>query len=363
MKVAFVIPNTLRTKSAGLEQSVYFLAKEFQKKGVEVEIYCTAQHAQKNVMFDGIPLKEFPRFAPRDTYYLSWPLFRALRRCDADVIHAYGYNTLPAVAAVLAKKKNQQFFLTTASSVSSSQFRRALRPLLAMYYEILQKRIDKIIFLSTWEKNIIRKDLRVADDKCIVFPSGIDSEGIRAVSAKKIPHSILSVGRLVKNKGMHHLISALPLVRKKYPDTTLHIVGDGVERAALKAQAEKLGVGDAVFFHGHIEFSQRKKLYELYAQSTIFSLLSDTESQGLVYGMALAIGQPVLAPHQSAMLDLVNVSCVKSVKNTSDAHEVAEGILSLFDHPKKCSNVDSVVWSWSHVCDEILALYTAAKNP
>lgn len=357
MKVAFVIPTSLTKKAAGVEQAVFFLTKELISRGVDAEIYCPAEKRQ-DVVFDGIRVHEYPFTTKGRNFSFSLDMLNALKKSDADIIHIMGYNTTSAMTGLLAKQKKHRLVMTTASSVSSSRFRKMLRKPLHVFYSLLSKRIDKIIFVSEWEKALILPHLpTIPASKIELFPNGIDLEGVQAANGKPIPHSILSIGRLVKNKGMNRLIAAMPLVLEKYPDATLHIVGDGPEMSALQNQVRTLNVEKAVIFHGFIEFADRKKLYELYARSTMFSLLADTESQGLVYGMAIAIGKPVLAPAQSAMMDLIHAGCAKGITEMDNPSVVADAITDIFAHPFKPLHPEKVVWSWSRVADKNMEVY------
>ncbi len=63
------------------------------------------------------------------------------------------------------------------------------------------------------------------------------------------PMSVVTVGRLVLQKGIDVLLRALPLV----PGVTVTIVGDGPERLNLERLAEELGVAERVTFSGWID--------------------------------------------------------------------------------------------------------------
>lgn len=108
---------------------------------------------------------------------------------------------------------------------------------------------------------------------------------------------ILSVGRLVANKGHDHLIRAFAVTHGNVPTAVLTIVGTGSEEAALRALASELGVADAVTFAGGVTDAERD---ELYRSADIFALLStpvgsEVEGFGIVFLEAGAFGLPVVA--------------------------------------------------------------------
>ena len=82
----------------------------------------------------------------------------------------------------------------------------------------------------------------VPDTKISVIYNAVSVEGagtVPATSVKLASPRIVSAGRLVPWKGMRGLIDAVALVRKKISSASLTIVGDGPERQALQAHAEK----------------------------------------------------------------------------------------------------------------------------
>ena len=103
----------------------------------------------------------------------------------------------------------------------------------------------------------------------------------------------------------------------------LHIVGDGIERANLEQQARELDIQKSVVFHGHIQFEENEKLLKLFGQSQVFSLLADSESQGLVYGMGVASKCHVVATESSAMTELIATKAAHGIGDPDDPREVS----------------------------------------
>lgn len=363
MRVLLVSPGSLRKNAAGIEESVYFLGKSLLENGHDVEVYCTAESPVGKTSLNGLTITEFPRIAPNNAYFFSWEMYRAIQRENHDIIHCYGYNNLCSVFALLAKKNNQKYILTGASSISSSPIRKWLHYPLNWLYTFLGKKIDKIICVSEYEYELFRKTIHISPRKFVRIPNGINVDEWTKIKKKKNNHMILSVGRLVRQKGMHRLISALPIILKKYPHATLHIVGDGVERINLEKQAQELGVKKHVTFYGHIQLEDRNKLHELYARAHVFSLMADSESQGLVYGMAAATRTPIVATHSSAMKDLVKARAAIGIENPDDTETVAKGIMDSFEKPLPVFDINEVIWSWDRIGKEVSRIYNEVLSP
>ncbi|MFZ1987945.1 MAG: glycosyltransferase family 4 protein [Minisyncoccia bacterium] len=126
------------------------------------------------------------------------------------------------------------------------------------------------------------------------------------------PHSfsfaLIAVGRLEKEKRVFDLLEALSLVRTKYPNTGLFIVGDGKERAALVRRARALGLSGNVIFLGnqpnarvflaHAHAFVHASAYEGYGLSLVEAALAKvpivTTDVGVV-GEVFTAGSDVLA--------------------------------------------------------------------
>lgn len=100
--------------------------------------------------------------------------------------------------------------------------------------------------------------------------------------------TLLSVGRLDRNKANDLTISALPML----PDVRLMIAGAGPERDNLEQLARKLGVADRVRFLGAVP---QPELPAYYGAADAMVLASAREGWANVLLEAMACGTPVVA--------------------------------------------------------------------
>lgn len=106
------------------------------------------------------------------------------------------------------------------------------------------------------------------------------------------PGSILFVGRLVRAKGIVHLVDALAGVVTSTP-VHLTIVGDGPLRSDLETRAQHVGIADAVTFRGSLPPSD---VHDLYRRTTVVVVPSiEAEGLNLVALEAMASGAIVVA--------------------------------------------------------------------
>ena len=143
-----------------------------------------------------------------------------------------------------------------------------------------------------------------------VLPMGVDLKDKFSKASKReySPYSLLFVGRLVKKKGLKHLILCLKTLLESNSRYRLTIAGDGPERQALEKEAKKLGIDHAVNFLGGVE---SKKLPELYRSMhlSIFPFVQaddgDMEGLGLVMIEAMGCNCPVIAGDVPAIHDVI----------------------------------------------------------
>lgn len=101
---------------------------------------------------------------------------------------------------------------------------------------------------------------------------------------------VMTIGRLTVMKGHVHLLDALPGLLRRFPDLAVVVVGSGHLQERLQAQAEGLGVADAVHLVGH-----RSDARMLLDAADVFVLPSRHEGMPLVLMEAMDAGLPVVA--------------------------------------------------------------------
>jgi len=135
-----------------------------------------------------------------------------------------------------------------------------------------------------------------------VIPPGIETEQFQYAPPIKKDHlEILTVGYLLKRKGIQHLIYVMPSILKEIKDVTLRIVGDGPYKGELVRLAKRLSLEDHVIFQGRITREETIKYYHL---SDVFVLpaLSTTSS---VFLEAQACGRPVIGTTAGFIPELI----------------------------------------------------------
>src|SRR3989338_1876366 len=331
MKIALVCPRTPRESFAGIENLVIQVGKGLNARGVHVSVVTTAEHPKPSV-FEEISVQEFPRWAPSENYFLSPELVKGLEKGKWDIIHCFGYNNLITFMVMAKKKKDQCLVVSPASAGTSSLFRKMLLFPYRHLFNWYSKNIDAVVFLSEFEKNLFLKDLRVNPTNTWIIPIGVDQRFIDSIKVQK-KHEIVSVGRLVKNKGFDRLLQIFAIISKKDPGLRLRIIGKGVERVTLEHLAKELGIQDKVDFMGEIPFSRRTELFTFLKQAKAFVFLSKYESQGVVISEAIASKTPAIIFPNSAQKEFIDQGWAVGVSENDTNENIAEKIFEVVSNP------------------------------
>ena len=128
--------------------------------------------------------------------------------------------------------------------------------------------------------------------KMVVVPNPVGGQGRRAadVAGEARPvKTLLAVGRLEPQKDHKVLIGAFARIAGDFPDWRLRIVGEGVLRPALEAQAARFGLGERVELPGAVGAVEAE-----YEAAQLFAMPSAYESFGLTTAEALSHSLPVV---------------------------------------------------------------------
>jgi len=132
-----------------------------------------------------------------------------------------------------------------------------------------------------------------------VIPGGLDP-AVYYPSTQPPTLDVVFVGRLAPIKRPDLLLRAIDIVRRRLPEVSLAIVGDGERRPALEQLTRELGLERNVTFMG-----QRRDVAGLLRQARLFVLASESEGVALSLMEALACGVPAIVPDVGDLADVV----------------------------------------------------------
>ena len=169
-------------------------------------------------------------------------------------------------------------------------------------------------------------------------PKGVDAERFRPdgpslrdelhLTGRRV---VIAVTRLVPIKNIRLLVDAVAIVRARVPETHLLIVGDGPERAAVRARVGELDLADSVTFTGSVP---QRDTPAFYRTADVFALSSDFDNSPNAVLEAMACGLPVVATDVGGVRDFVVDRAGGAVVPPGDAPALAHAIERFLVQPE-----------------------------
>ena len=147
---------------------------------------------------------------------------------------------------------------------------------------------------------------------------------------------ILFMGRLVNEKGVQHLIAAMPKILAGYHDAKLVIAGKGGMLDELRAEANALGLGDKVYFAGYLCGKDVEKMYKA-ADISVFP--STYEPFGIVALEGMLAERPIVVSDAGGLGEIVEHRETGMKSYCGNANSIADSILELLYNPELYANI------------------------
>lgn len=237
----------------------------------------------------------------------AWPLLRLIWRLRPEVVltGAAEVSLLVLMLRPMFPARTSVLVRQNATATAVMGFGRMPR-FTRLIYRVLYRNSDHLICQS----RDMAKDLALAtgitDEHIVVLPNPVDVAGIRSALKEAADErgawpQLLAVGRLSREKGFDLLLEALAMVRQRFPEVRLTLVGAGREEQALRSLCSELQLQSAVFFAGRVD-----PPYGLFPRTTLFVLPSRHEGMPNALLEAAAAGLPIVAtPASGGVIDLL----------------------------------------------------------
>ncbi|MCI8361574.1 MAG: glycosyltransferase family 4 protein [Clostridia bacterium] len=370
----------------GIARVVHDLSKRLIKDGHEVTVV-TYRDGETPYYEDdkGVQVYRVDNYMIKSNNFIEWIMqlnFNLVAKASElisngkqfDVIHAHDW-----LVANAAKTLKHSFDIPVVSTIHATESGRngGIHDETQRYINdtewMLTYESTEVIVNSNFMKGHVQGLFGLPFDKINVIPNGInittfnnverDYEFRRqyALDNEKI---ILYMGRLVYEKGIQHLISAMPKILNGYHDAKLIIAGKGGMMDELKSQAEALGIGNKVYFTGYLNQKQVQKMYKC---SDIAVFPSTYEPFGIVALESMLAGVPTVVSDVGGLNEIVEHGIDGMKSYAGNANSIADSILALlYDHAlssKVSKNAKSKVkqeYNWNKIAQDTHFIYQKA---
>ena len=305
----------------------------------------------------------------------AFKLLRLVRRLRPDLILS-GMFHLNFLVLLLRPffPPNTRIMVRQNGTVSSALAFGGLPCYTRFLYRLLYRRADRVICQTQSMADDIVSELGIEQNRLAVLLNPVDVEEIRRfinttpapqTTSSSGPH-LLAMGRLSPEKGFDLLLRAFASARRKFPEASLLIAGDGPEELRLKTLCRTLGLIPAVRFAEPID-----RPWPLFAEATLFVLPSRHEGLPNALLEAAAGGLPIVAlPASGGIVDLLRdqpgVWLVPEVSAEALADSLLAALRDLksgqrFAHPfVDAFRIDRAIGAYENLIDHMLAENTNA---
>ena len=217
-----------------------------------------------------------------------------------DIIHAHFIEAGYSAARLFEGSGIPLVFTEHYSAMNKEN----ISPYFMMLGNFTYPRMDKVLTVGSHLAENIKAKFGVEAE---VVPNIVDTASFEYRDAEKKTGSFdfVSTGSLLPVKRMNILIEAFGKAFKGDPDIRLYIFGDGPERSSLETLISGLGLAGSVLLMG---LAGREAIAARMSESGCFVLASSSETFGVAYIEALAMGLPVIATKCGGPEDFVNDS-------------------------------------------------------
>ena len=276
----------------------------------------------------GVPAMLLERFGG-SLHYL-WGLERALAGFDvahtAELFNPYSLQAIRARDAGRVKR-------TVVTVWENIAFRAPENGRVARRVAEVAARADHFVGISERSRFYL-ETLGVPPDRITVTPMGVDLDRFRPGPPPPAgPLRVLTVTRLVAEKGVEDLVLALALLRDRGIDARVRMIGSGPLEGRLREIAGRLGLEDRVEVGVTLRHDEMPGAFHA---ADVFVLASGPrttwrEQFGYAAVEAMASGLPVLAGHSGSLPEVV--ADPDSLVTPHDPHALADALERLAGDP------------------------------
>jgi glycogen(starch) synthase len=374
----------------GLGRHVHALAAALARAGHDVTVATRhAPGAPLDEMVEGVRVvraPEDPVRIPLDTPNLvPWVMAfnhtltrtaLSAARDGFDVVHAHDW--LVAHTAVTLKEHLGAPLVATIHATEAGRHQGWLPGDLNRTIHSMEAWLShearRVLVCSRYMRQEVSALFRLSDAKIQVIPNGVDVPRWRSkpadVTAARARLTgggplIGFAGRLVHEKGVQHLIDALPELRRRHHGLHLVIAGDGPQRPELEAAAHRLDVADAVSFTGFVG----AHLATTMACTDAMVVPSIYEPFGMVALESAAAGAPLAVAATGGLAEIIRPGVTGLTFPTRDHEALAEAVGTLLadgDGARKMAVAARAMvrrrFCWSTVATRTAAAYRSAAD-
>jgi glycosyltransferase involved in cell wall biosynthesis len=251
---------------------------------------------------------------------------RLIRRLNPDVLHGHG-----AKAGAFIRLKPRSKDTIRVYTPHGGSLHYPLNTLKGAIYSRLERALmnstDLFLFESAFARDTYQRTIGTPKGLVRCVFNGVTANEFDPVVKAEDATDVVYVGEFRHIKGADLLIDAVARLRADGRPVTLTLAGDGEETANLKAQVERLGLGEAVQFIGHV-----KARYG-FSKGSLLVVPSRGDSMPYVVIEAAAAGIPMVAANVGGIPEIFGSDHSDALFAPNLASAMADAIEAALDGP------------------------------
>ena len=370
----------------GIARVVHDLSKRLIKDGHDVTVVTYRDGDTPYYENDkGVEVYRVDNYMIRPNNFIDWIMqlnFNMVAKASEiiakegkfDVIHAHDW-----LVANAAKTLKHAYDIPLVSTIHATESGRnsGIHDDTQRYINdtewMLTYESTEVIVNSNFMKGHVQGLFGLPFDKIDVIPNGINLTNFNGIErdyefrrkyALDNEKIILYMGRLVYEKGIQHLIAAMPKILNGYHDAKLVIAGKGGMMDELKAEARAMGIENKIYFTGYLNAKQVQKMYKC-ADIAVFP--STYEPFGIVALEAMLAGVPTVVSDVGGLNEIVEHGVTGMKSYAGNANSIADSILALLYDHQLAANVSKnakakvkELYNWNKIAQDTHFTYQKA---
>lgn len=339
-RIVHVYKDIYPPVEGGIERIVNLMASLTSEAfDVRVIVASRSRRGGRRTIEGRVPVTEVPCLGRALSTPLAPGFLTALRRSGADLFHFHVPHPTGEFAFLASMLKTPAVATYHSDVVRQKWAMCVYRP----FFDRFLRRM-RVIMPTSQRYLETSPSLAAHRERCRVVPLGYPLEDYAAdeavtqrAEALRRQHGryALFLGCLRAYKGLPFLLEAMAAL----PEARLLVAGDGVQRPALEAQANELGLGERVSFLGRVDQAEAVALLHG-AAMFVLPAHQRSEAFGLCQIEAMACALPVISTDLATGVPEVNVHGETGlIVPPGDAASLARAIGDLLADPERCARL------------------------
>lgn len=376
----------------GLGRAVHDLARHLVRLGAEVHVLTAASGSlMGREVVEGIHVHRVISYqAAGQGDFLQWVFQLNLAMVDeAERLWRSGFR--PAVVHVhdwlvgwAGEELQERWSLPLVATIHALEHGRnqgihtSLQQRIHACEHNLIHRSQRVIVCSRYMREEVKRLFGVSEEKLHLIYNGVEMpaeptdeeranlEKWRQELCRGSGPLLFFVGRLVREKGVHLLLEAIPQLTGEYPGLTLVLAGKGPMQEELHQLAMRLGIADRVHFLGFVADTQRNMLFRM-ADGAVFPSLY--EPFGIVALEAMSYGTPLVVADTGGLREIVRHQENGMTMYAGDVQSLVNQLRWLLGQPEERRHMAMIAredvhrtYNWTHLAQQTSELYRSLYN-